>query len=184
MIWKMVNLEEFKEIYKVGIDYENNSVVICSIDRTTICKDGKVRHSKSYTMKQYEDKDGYLRVSLRSGDICKQIPVHVIVAKTFLENPNNYTTVHHIDHNKINNMPSNLEYIDEHRHYELHRGEANKASCKSTSKEVLQYAGDTLIASYVSTKEASRMTGISQPGISMAASGKRKSAGGYRWEYK
>ena len=38
MIWRMVNLEEFKEIYKVGIDYENNSVVICSIDRTTICK--------------------------------------------------------------------------------------------------------------------------------------------------
>ena len=55
MIWRMVNLEEFKEIYKVGIDYENNSVVVCSIDRTTICKNGKVRHSKSHTMKQYED---------------------------------------------------------------------------------------------------------------------------------
>ena len=180
-IWK--DIEGYEGFYKIS-NYGN----VYSCERTVVYERRGSLCSRKYDgklMKPEIDKDGYKTVNLKNKKGKKKHEkIHRLVANAFLENPNNYNTVHHIDHNKINNMPSNLEYIDEHKHHELHRGEANKASCKSTSKEVLQYAGDVLIASYVSTGEASRMTGISQPGISMAASGKRKSAGGYRWEYK
>lgn len=37
--------------------------------------------------------------------------VHRLVAKAFIENPNNFPCVHHKDHNKKNNYYSNLEWV-------------------------------------------------------------------------
>ena len=36
--------------------------------------------------------------------------MHRLVAETYLENPNNFSVVHHKDHNKTNNSVSNLEW--------------------------------------------------------------------------
>jgi hypothetical protein len=41
----------------------------------------------------------------------KNIAVHQIVAKYFLENPNNYTKVEHKDGNKLNNKMNNLQWV-------------------------------------------------------------------------
>jgi hypothetical protein len=38
--------------------------------------------------------------------------IHRLVAKTFIENPNNYDQVNHIDGNKSNNCISNLEWCN------------------------------------------------------------------------
>ena len=37
--------------------------------------------------------------------------IHRLVAKTYIENPNNLPQVNHIDENKLNNDVSNLEWI-------------------------------------------------------------------------
>ena len=55
--------------------------------------------------------NGYLYVSIHSKD-GKQIQrrVHILVAKAFIPNPNNYSVVMHIDNNKANPNMSNLKW--------------------------------------------------------------------------
>lgn len=57
------------------------------------------------------DKNGYLVVTLMFNKKRKTFFVHRLVAKTFLENPNNLPTVNHKDENKQNNRVDNLEYM-------------------------------------------------------------------------
>ena len=50
---------------------------------------------------------------------------------------------------------------------------------------VAQYTKDgQLIKIWDSQKEASEVTGISQPLISMCCNGKTKTAGGFRWSFR
>ena len=64
---------------------------------------------KEKTLKQYKDGRGYLHVKLYDGKgKPKSLTVHRIVALTFINNPNEYEEVNHIDHNKTNNNISNF----------------------------------------------------------------------------
>lgn len=64
-------------------------------------------------LKQASDKDGYKKVSLSIGNQ-KRIyrRVHRLVAMAFLENPNNYQIVNHLDGDVTNNHVSNLEWCN------------------------------------------------------------------------
>lgn len=55
----------------------------------------------------------YWKFSLGIGvkDKAWSIPVHRLVAMTFLPNPDNLPEVHHIDHNKENNRLDNLQWV-------------------------------------------------------------------------
>lgn len=57
-------------------------------------------------------KSGYysVRVSLGDSKCKKHIIIHKAVALTFIDNPNNYNVVNHIDGNKLNNSVDNLEW--------------------------------------------------------------------------
>ena len=56
------------------------------------------------------DQDGYLRVQLcRHGKI-KVWGIHQLVALCFVNNPDGKPTVNHIDGDKLNNTPRNLEW--------------------------------------------------------------------------
>lgn len=57
-------------------------------------------------------KFGYIRVDLNVGiNNKKQLFLHRIIAETLIPNPNNLECVDHIDGNKLNNHPSNLQWI-------------------------------------------------------------------------
>ena len=49
------------------------------------------------------NKQGYKIVLLWNNGISKGFLVHRLIAMTFIENPNNYPIVNHIDENKSNN---------------------------------------------------------------------------------
>ena len=64
--------------------------------------------------------NGYLITHLCKNNIVKTIAVHRLVAMVFVENPNNYSQVNHLDGNKSNNHFENLEWCDQ-RHNVIHR---------------------------------------------------------------
>lgn len=66
---------------------------------------GKVKHWNKELI-PYSNGCGYL--VLRVGG--KYFSVHRLVADTFIPNPENLPCVHHIDHNKTNNVVTNLSF--------------------------------------------------------------------------
>lgn len=60
------------------------------------------------------DKQGYLRVYIRDINVNKRkdYKIHRLVALYFLDNPNDYNEVNHIDGNKGNNNIENLEWCN------------------------------------------------------------------------
>ena len=74
-----------------------------------ICDNGDVisqKRKKHKTLKAYPNRDGYFYVDLHG----KPSYIHRLVAIHFIDNPNNYNIVNHIDGNKANNHVSNLEW--------------------------------------------------------------------------
>ena len=55
---------------------------------------------------QLDGKKNYLHINLGG----KSINVHRLVAKAFIDNPNGYVEINHIDEDKTNNCVSNLEW--------------------------------------------------------------------------
>lgn len=75
---------------------------------------GNVRsllRGKPYVLKTQRDKKGYHRIRITINRVKMSFKVHRLVAKAFIENPNNLPQVNHIDGNKDNNQVSNLEWI-------------------------------------------------------------------------
>ena len=100
-------------------------------------EDGEI-YSKRYNkfLKPAITKDGYAQVSL-VGENGKQYSykVHRLVAKTFIDNPNNLPEVNHKDYDRLNNFVSNLEWCN---HYDniKHSRDAGNYDCiyKQTRK--------------------------------------------------
>jgi hypothetical protein len=70
-------------------------------------------------IKKCEDhhtQNGYARVVLTKNKKPVVKMLHRVMAETFLENPNNYRDVHHLDENKLNNDIDNIEWIDHKEH--------------------------------------------------------------------
>ena len=70
--------------------------------------DGKVIHLPEREIAVTED--DYLRVKLHTADGTHSCKLHRLMAKAFIDNPNNYSVVNHKDGNKLNCNLSNLEW--------------------------------------------------------------------------
>ena len=146
------------------------------------------RTGKEKILKLRKNRDGYLVVSLCKEGAMKSYYVHRIVATAFLENPEGYTEINHIDQDKTNNKVDNLEWCS--RSYNCNYGTRNKRMAEKLtnnpkiSKPVIAIDMRTgLIVEFASVHEAERETGINIGNIIQCCKGKRNSAGGFYWMY-
>lgn len=94
-------------MYKIYIAKNNHKYKVFNngiIVSTPRCKNCKERELKQHTIKT-----GYKIVNL--GDSERNVSVHRLVAKMFIENKDNKEQVNHKDGNKTNNSVSNLEWV-------------------------------------------------------------------------
>lgn len=104
------DVKGFEGIYQVS-----NKSRVKSVDRFVICEGDNTRLEyqkffKGKILKQIIGPTGYKVVHLRRGKVSKMVKVHRLVAIAFIENPNNYPDVNHINSIKTDNTSSNLEW--------------------------------------------------------------------------
>jgi hypothetical protein len=116
--------------------------------------------------------------------------VHRLVAKYFIENPENKIQVNHIDKNKLNNHVSNLEWVtpkENMKHHYLNGGiKRNNQTYKGKfgkdhNRSIAVLCNGVL---YGSMSEASRKTGIKISTISFSIKKKRPLRSGMHFELK
>ena len=90
-----VDIKNYEGRYKIG-----NKGTILGFSRS---KDNRYNY-KQWKLKQYEDNNGYMYVTLQKDKKRKTIKVHRLVAEHFIENINNYPCVNHIYNNIKNNI--------------------------------------------------------------------------------
>lgn len=120
---------------------------------------------------------GYKRVQYNE----KRYLIHRLVAETFLDNPNNYSTVDHIDRNKENNNVENLRWAD--MSVQIQNRDTSKFKNNAKSKPVSQYTLDgKFVREWPSTHECGR-NGFNQGHVSSCCNGKRKQYKDFKWKY-
>ncbi len=145
---------------------------------------GKVRNIKSgIVLKPWVTKDGYLRHCLYKHNKQKKLLLHRIIATAFIDNPEGKPQINHIDENKLNNDLSNLEWCTE-RENAIHGTRIKRVVEKLSIKVIQLDLNDNVINEFESMRQAERETGIDATSISACCSGKRKSAGRFKWRKK
>lgn len=180
---KIASANNFKWEYVDKIDVVNDTSEFTPVktddnklySKYKINKNGDIINDKNIKMKK-SITCGYNCINLISDDgILKFFKINRLVAITFLENPNNYLVVNHIDENKLNDNVENLEWCSH---------EQNMAHSQGKKINQIDIKTGQIIKMFDSISDAQReMKQKSRMGISGVCSGNRKSAGGYKWAY-
>lgn len=148
---------------------------------------GRVRNRDKHVMKTWVINSGYESIKLVG---VKDRLVHRLVAKAFLAD--SYfegAEVNHIDGDRLNNEVSNLEWVTPKENIQdmFERGTGDTETARKSvnlKKPVNQLTLDGgFIRRWESMTEAGNALGISRTHISSVCRGRRKNAGGFRWEY-
>ena len=180
--------EEWRDI--IGFDgYQiSNMGRIRSVDRTVAVGIHK-REIVGLILKANKDKDGYECVTLKAGGKSYRKKVHRLVAETFIDNPNGYPCIDHINGIRDDNRAENLRWctVKMNANYELakkNRSSAIKQSYvnnpnlrgirantfgKSNMQRVEVFQNEISLGVFDSQIQASRCLGISQSLISQCA---------------
>lgn len=145
----------------------------------SVYDDGSVWiHRGSRNKRRFGDTSpkGYKRILIRDNGRERTVFVHRLVALAFVPNPNNKPQVNHKDGNKANNRPENLEWVTLAENMR-HRSKVLKTYPKRSILCV------DLGVIFESVSDASKEMGINRANIAECASGKRKTAGGFKWAY-
>lgn len=129
---------------------------------------------------------GYLRVQLWKNNCGKAEYVHRLVARHFLDNPDNLPQVNHKDENKENNYVENLEwcsneYNNAYGDKRKRQGETLKQNGKNSHKVAQYTLDDEYIATYRSMAEAERLNNMAHGSIGAMYRKGYSQAGGYHW---
>ena len=180
-------IEEKEEIWRDAPGYEGLYIVS---NKGEVKSLNYHRTKKENIMKPRKNKKGYLQIQLSNKGKVKNISVHRLVAEAFIPNPENLPEVNHIDECKTNNNVNNLEWCT--RKYNNNFGTRNERSGIAISKALTGCYNNKISKPvkcletgliFPSTNEAQRQFGFSHQHISACCNGKRKTCGGFHWQY-
>ena len=185
-IWKDI------PIYK-GTYQASNLGNIRSLYRTITYKtnDGNVHHKfcKGKLLKQRISNTGYFRTPINFNGFKRDISTHRLIAITFLENPNNFPQVNHIDGNRLNNKVENLEWVSMSENvihaYKTGLNYGLRDELSPHKKAVIQLDKyGKFIKRWCSATQAARELGCHKQGIYQVCIHKKKTCCGYIWKYE
>lgn len=176
---KWMPIKDYEDSYEVS-----NLGRVRSKDRYTPTWNGQV-FKKGVIKTMQEDKDGYYKIWLSKNSKKKPYFVHRLVAESFLLNDSELPIVNHIDGNKKNNVPNNLEWCTRsHNDKHAFKLGLRKVICGGTSKRVLRMSPKNgSVKIYESMSAAARDNGISVQNISYCANGLQPKANGFYWVF-
>lgn len=170
-----INGKEFEK-HKSGLYVSKDGEIFIDI-KTKKYPNGKRTYG-------YPNGDGYWFVCHDN----KKFRIHRLVAETYIDNPNNLPIVNHKDEDTSNNNVNNLEWCT--HSYNINYGTAQqRRKEKLCGRPVyikpinqLDLSGN-VIATFKSISDAGRKLNLNKENISMCLNGKRKTHGGYKWQY-
>lgn len=176
---EVIDNEEWKTI----VDFPNYEISTKGNIRTKqYCdKKGHIRQSK--LLNKQINNCGYEYVILSNEFVKhKTLTVHRLAAKTFLDDYYDTLDVNHINGIKTDNRICNLEMVTHNENIKKRYEIGNDGN---NYKEVEQFDLDgNYIATYKSSYEAERMTGIGRTCIGGCCRNEHHTAGGYIWQFK
>jgi len=126
----------------------------------------------TYKLSQRVSKYGYVRVDLSKGNKGrKQFFLHRLIAETLIPNPNNLECVDHIDGDKLNNHPSNLQWITRGDNVRKAQ-DMGKWGTPPKKYSITNKSGDTFIIENIS--EFSRINNYMATKLVAISKGRRK----------
>ena len=149
-----------------------------------------VNNSEPKLLKLTKSSSGYLHVQLYKNGKPSTKLVHILVAEAFVENPQGKPEINHIDGNKFNNTPSNLEWVTKSENLKhaartglrINPNKGKFGKDNHCSKPVLQYDLDgNFIKKWDSQTEAAKHIGTNPVNISHCTSGRIKMSRNYIW---
>ncbi len=161
-IWKdVVGYEGFYQVTVLG-QIRRNPLNYSSTNES---------YKNGYCLSQRDNGMGYLRVKLSKHGKYKSCLVHRIIAEVFIENPNNYKTVHHIDNNKKNNNINNLMWCTQSYNCKVEYTSGRRTGIERVGSDVICIVSGTV---YPSIAKAARTIGINKTTLHDMLTGKTK----------
>ena len=118
-------------------------------------EEGEIQISNRHTgrkIKPYVGTDGYIHVSRQENGVIIRERLHRIIATCLVENPKGQRYVNHIDSNKTNNHPSNLEWCSNSENVK-HGWESGNRIHRDKTSVVVYNLNKELIGSWDSLRQ-------------------------------
>ena len=146
------------------------SILVSNMGYVVSCKRGE-----PYPLKVWDNGCGYQMVG--AGHRGYPQYVHRMVAETWLDNPNHYKEVNHINGDKDDNSVENLEWVTRSENLR-HAYRTGLKKAKGTPIRIVE-TGEV----YESIHECARQIGGIPTNIAACLTGKRSTCRGYHFEY-
>ena len=176
--WRTIKETDGKySVSNLGNVKRNEHYTIVSPTFTAFYKERKVN--------PYKTAEGYLVVRLQTGSKSITRKIHRLVAEAFIDNPNGFPCVNHLDEDRSNNIVTNLEWctVKHNNNYGTRKEKLQKIS----GIKVAQYdLSGKLIKVWDSITQAAQSFGTkTTSNIGRVCKGKpgRKTYKGYIWKY-
>lgn len=139
-------------------------------------RDGRVWGRRGHELSQFRNPSGYPTVKAGSSGL----PVHRAVALAYIPNPERATDVNHMDGNKDNNAPENLEWCSRSQNIRHALATGLHANPETPVIGVNWETGDGV---WAKSQSALKVFGFTQANVSKCLHGERPRHKGYQWSF-